>query len=53
VSIRAACRPLSQVRLRQLVQDLAAREHEWLGLVGYDLNRRWCQRLTCDDDHEA
>ena len=45
--------PLSQVRLRQLVQGLAAREHEWLSLVRYDRNRRWYQRLTWDDDHEV
>ena len=45
--------PLSQVLLRQLVQGLAAREHEWLSLVRYDRNRRWYQRLTCDDDHEV
>ena len=51
--IRTTGTPLSQVRLRELVQDLAAREHEWLSLVRYDLNRRWYQRLTCDDDHEV
>ena len=53
MSIRTASMPLSQVRLRQLVQDVAARDHEWLSLVRYDLNRRWYQRLTCDDDHEV
>ena len=53
MSIRTASTPLSQVRLRQLVQDLAAREHEWLSLVRYDRNQRWYQRLTCDDDHEV
>ena len=50
---RTAITPLSQVRLRQLVQGLAAREHEWLSLVRYDRNRRWYQRLTWDDDHEV
>ena len=49
--MRTASSPLSQVRLRQLVQGLAAREHEWLSLVRYDLGRRWYQRVTCDDDH--
>lgn len=53
MSIHTATTPLSQVRLRQLVQDLAAREHEWLSLVSCGLNRRWYQRLTCDDDHEV
>jgi Cysteine dioxygenase type I len=53
MSIRTASTPLSQVRLRQLVQDLAAREHEWLSLVRCDLSRRWYQRLTWDDDHEV
>ena len=51
--IRTARTPLSQVRLRQLVLDLAARDHEWVSLVRYDLDRRWYQRLTCDDDHEV
>ena len=50
---RTASTPLSQVRLRQLVQDPAAREHDWLSPVRYDLNRGWYQRLTCDDDHEV
>ena len=50
---RSASTPLSQVRLRQLVQDPAAREHDWLSPVRYDLNRGWYQRLTCDDDHEV
>jgi predicted metal-dependent enzyme (double-stranded beta helix superfamily) len=45
--------PLSQVRLRQLVQGAAAREHEWLSLVRYDLGRRWYQRLARHDDHEV
>src|SRR5215471_21552382 len=53
MGIRTAGTPLSQIRLRQLVQDLAAREQEWLSLVRYDLNRRWYQRLICDDDHEV
>jgi predicted metal-dependent enzyme (double-stranded beta helix superfamily) len=53
MSIHTASPPLSQVRLRQLVQDLAAREHEWHSLVRYDLNQRWYQRLTCDDDCEV
>ena len=53
MSIRTASLPLSQVRLRQLVQGLAAREHEWLSLVRYDSSRRWYQRLTCADDHEV
>jgi hypothetical protein len=48
-----ASSPLSQARLRQVVQARAAREHEWLGLVRYDPGRRWYQRLTCDDDHEV
>jgi len=51
--VRTASSPLSQARLRQVVQGLAAREHEWLGLVRYDPGRRWYQRLTCDDDHEV
>jgi predicted metal-dependent enzyme (double-stranded beta helix superfamily) len=53
VAIRTASSPLSQVRLRQLVQGLAAREEEWLSLVRCDLGRRWYQRLTCADDHEV
>ena len=51
--VRTASSPLSQARLRQVVQGLAAREHEWLGRVRYDPGRRWYQRLTCDDDHEV
>jgi len=51
--VRTASSPLSQARLRQVVQGLAAREHEWLDLVRYDPGRRWYQRLTCDDDHEV
>jgi hypothetical protein len=50
---RTAGSLLSQVRLRQLAQGLAAREDEWLSLVRYDLGRRWYQRLTCADDHEV
>ena len=53
MSTRTASTSLSQVRLRRLVQDLATREHEWLSLVRYDLDRRWYQRLACDDDHEV
>jgi predicted metal-dependent enzyme (double-stranded beta helix superfamily) len=53
MNVRTASSPLSQVRLRQLVQGLAAREHEWLSLVRYDLNRRWYHRLNWDDDHEV
>src|SRR6516162_2089460 len=48
-----ASSPLSQARLRQIVQSVAASEHEWLSLVRYDLDRRWYQRLTSDDDHEV
>src|ERR1700740_3687894 len=50
---RTANSPLSQARLRQIVQGVAASEHEWLSLVRYDLDRRWYQRLTSDDDHEV
>lgn len=53
MNVGTASSPLSQVRLRQLVQGLAAREHEWLGLVQYDLNRRWYKRLAWDNDHEV
>ncbi len=53
MKVRTASSPLSQVRLRQLVQGVAAREHEWLGVVRYDLNRRWYHRLAWDDDHEV
>ena len=53
MDVRTASSPLSQVRLRQLVQGLAAREHDWLSLVRYDLNRRWYHRLNWDDDHEV
>ena len=48
-----ASSPLSQARLRQIVQGVAASEHEWLSLVRYDLDRRWYQRLGSDDDHEV
>ena len=51
--VRTASSPLSQARLRQIVQGVAASEHEWLSLVRYDLDRRWYQRLTSDDDHEV
>src|SRR5215471_14868219 len=51
--VRTASSPLSQARLRQIVQGVAASEHEWLSLVRYDLGRRWYQRLTSDDDHEV
>jgi len=51
--VRTASSPLSQPRLRQIVQGVAASEHEWLSLVRYDLDRRWYQRLTSDDDHEV
>ena len=53
MKVRTASSPLSQARLRQVVRGLAAREHEWLGLVRYDPGRRWYQRLTCDEDHEV
>ena len=45
--------PLNQARLREIVQGIAASEHEWLSVVRYDLDRRWYQRLTWDDDHEV
>jgi hypothetical protein len=48
-----ASSPLSQARLRQLVLGAAARPHEWLSLVRYDLSKRWYQRLAWDDDHEV
>jgi hypothetical protein len=51
--VRTASPPLSQARLRQMVQGVAANQHEWLSLVRYDLDRRWYQRLTSDDDHEV
>ena len=51
--VRTASSPLSQARLRQIVQGVAASEHEWLSLVRYDLDRRWYQRLTSDNDHEV
>jgi hypothetical protein len=51
--VRTASSPLSQSRLRQLVQGVAAREHEWLSLVRYDLSQRWYQRLAWDDGHEV
>ena len=50
--MRTASSPLSQSRPRQLVQGVAAREHEWLSLVRYDLDQRWYQRLAWDDGHE-
>jgi predicted metal-dependent enzyme (double-stranded beta helix superfamily) len=53
MNVRTASSALSQARLRQIVQSLAAREHEWLSLVRYDLDRRWYKRLTWDDDHEV
>jgi predicted metal-dependent enzyme (double-stranded beta helix superfamily) len=52
MKVRAASSPLTQARLRQLVQGVAAREQEWLSLVRYDPGRRWYQRLAWDDDHE-
>jgi predicted metal-dependent enzyme (double-stranded beta helix superfamily) len=51
--VHTASSPLSQARLRQIVQGVAASEHQWLSLVRYDLDRRWYQRLTSDDDHEV
>jgi len=36
MKVRTAGSPLSQARLRQVVQGLAAREHERVGLVRYD-----------------
>ena len=51
--VRTASSPLSQARLRQIVQRVAASEHEWLSLVRYDLDQRWYQRLTSGDDHEV
>ncbi len=51
--MRTASSPLRQARLRQMVQGVAAREHEWLGVVRYDLNRRWYHRLAWGDDHEV
>src|SRR5258708_8444588 len=51
--VRTASAALSQARLRQIVQGVAASEHEWLSLVRYDLDRRWYHRLTSDDDHEG
>ena len=53
MNVRRASSPLSQSRLRQLVQGVAAREHEWLSLVRYDLDQRWYQRLAWDDVHEV
>jgi len=52
MKVRTASSPLSQARLRQLVRGVAAREHGWLSLVRYDLNKRWYQRLAWDDGHE-
>jgi predicted metal-dependent enzyme (double-stranded beta helix superfamily) len=53
MKVRTVSSPLSQVRLRQIVQGLAAREHEWLGQVRYGQDRRWYQRLAWNDDHEV
>ena len=53
MKVRTASSALGQARLRQIVQGVAASEHEWLSLVRYDLGRRWYHRLTSDDDHEV
>jgi predicted metal-dependent enzyme (double-stranded beta helix superfamily) len=53
MTVSVASSPLSQARLREIVQDLAAREEEWLDLVRYDRDRRWYHRLTRDDAHEV
>ncbi|HEV3069108.1 MAG TPA: cysteine dioxygenase family protein [Streptosporangiaceae bacterium] len=53
MKVRTASSPLSQVRLRQIVQGLAATEHEWLSQVRFEGNQRWYQRLAWDDDHEV
>jgi predicted metal-dependent enzyme (double-stranded beta helix superfamily) len=53
MKVRTASSALGQARLRQIVQGVAASEHEWLSLVRYDVDRRWYHRLTLDDDHEV
>jgi hypothetical protein len=52
MKVCTASSPLSQARLRRLVHGVAAREHEWLSLVRYDLGSRWYQRTAWDDGHE-
>jgi predicted metal-dependent enzyme (double-stranded beta helix superfamily) len=44
---------VSDVRLRQLVLDLAASPQRWLHLVEYDPARRWYQRLLREEDREV
>lgn len=51
--VHTASSSLSQARLRQIVQGVAASEHEWLSLVRYDPGQRWYRRLTSGDDHEV
>jgi predicted metal-dependent enzyme (double-stranded beta helix superfamily) len=44
---------VSDVRLRQLVLDLAASPQRWLHLVEYDPAHRWYQRLLREEDREV
>jgi predicted metal-dependent enzyme (double-stranded beta helix superfamily) len=44
---------VSDVRLRQLVLDLAASPQRWLHLVEFDPGRRWYQRLLREEDREV
>jgi hypothetical protein len=44
-----AARPLSTTELRDLVDSIAARPHEWRGLVRFNENQRWWARLPAPD----
>ena len=44
---------VSDIRLRELVLDLAASPQRWLHLVEYDPAHRWYQRLLREEDREV
>jgi predicted metal-dependent enzyme (double-stranded beta helix superfamily) len=51
-SSAAPATPVAPARLAQIVRTVAQRPETWLGLVRYQSDRRWYQRLVLAEEHE-
>jgi predicted metal-dependent enzyme (double-stranded beta helix superfamily) len=51
-SSAAAATPVAPARLAEIVRTVARRPETWLGLVRFQSDRRWYQRLVLAKDHE-
>jgi predicted metal-dependent enzyme (double-stranded beta helix superfamily) len=52
-SSAASATPVAPARLAQIVRTVAQQPETWLGLVRYQSDRRWYQRLVLAAEHEV